>query len=397
MSKTESRAPTVPESSAAPTIMSVVNLRPRKLGSFETYTIALSQALTRAGGRSVLVFGECPPQTLREPYDRAGATIETKPFRDFAWTDARALRTLLRRHRPHVVHFHFVNMLSLDLLAAALWRSGRVVYSEHSSDRLDTRSSPRQAALRLAKRAFAVGVDRVVAPSNYVRRRLVREGLDPETIQTIHNGVSLDRFAATQRGKDVRRQFGLAPDTLLVTSSALLIPEKGIGYLVEAASEVVRAASDVQFVHIGDGPCLDQYRARVAELGLSERFKFAGLLNLTDIAAVLGQTDVFTLPCVWGEAFSLVILEAMAAGKPVIATRLGGNVEAVEDGKNGLLVPPRDPKALAHAILALRNNPEQRRAMAEEGRRRSAYFSLDRWVQETIALYQHLLHGGTHQ
>jgi glycosyltransferase involved in cell wall biosynthesis len=100
---------------------------------------------------------------------------------------------------------------------------------------------------------------------------------------------------------------------------------------------------------------------------------------------------VFTLPCTWGEAFSLVILEALATGKPAIVTDAGGNVEAVEDGRNGFVVPPRDATALAEAITTLHDDPQMRRAMGEESARRSSYFSLERWVEETIRVYGRLI------
>jgi glycosyltransferase involved in cell wall biosynthesis len=105
----------------------------------------------------------------------------------------------------------------------------------------------------------------------------------------------------------------------------------------------------------------------------------------------LRESDVFTLPCTWGEAFSLAILEAMAAGKPVVVTRAGGNVEAVDDGRNGLVVPPGDVGALARALLFLADHPDQRLAMGQEGTRRSTYFSVDRWVGETMDVYRRLL------
>jgi glycosyltransferase involved in cell wall biosynthesis len=177
---------------------------------------------------------------------------------------------------------------------------------------------------------------------------------------------------------------------MLVASSALLIPDKGIGYLIEAAAEVVRECPDVQFVHIGDGPLFEEYQQRVARLGLQEQFKFAGLLNLPEIAPLIASADVFTLPCTWGEAFSLVVLEAMAAGKPVIATRLGGNPEAVDHGRTGILVPPKDAGALAKAIVELRRDPSKRRDMAQESARKSYDFSVDRRVEETVALYHDL-------
>src|SRR5262245_66139991 len=110
-----------------PRVMSVLNLRPRKLGSFEEYTIALSRALTERGGQSTLVFKDSPPEALRPQYSDAGAVLETKPFEPFGRESAGSLLALVRRHRPQAIHFHFVNLLSLDVAAPSIGRGGEVV------------------------------------------------------------------------------------------------------------------------------------------------------------------------------------------------------------------------------------------------------------------------------
>jgi glycosyltransferase involved in cell wall biosynthesis len=371
--------------------MSVLNLRPRKLGSFEEYTIALSRALAHQAGQSVLVFKELPPDSLRPHYLEAGAVLETKPFAPFDLESASALRALMRRHRPDVVHLHFVNLLSLDVVAAGLNRSVRVVFSEHGSHVPKQRTALRWFALRAARRAFSSMVDRFIAPSNFVKALLVREGTGATKVTTIYNGVNLERFRNAPVTDDIRVKYGIGPGALIVVSISQLIPEKGIGYLIDAAAVALRQGADVAFIHLGDGRCAAEYRAKVADLGIANRFIFAGLKNLPEIASILQQSDIFTLPCTWGEAFSLVILEAFAAGKPVIATGVGGNVEAVEDGRNGLVVPPGDAGALAAAITALYDSPERRQAMARESAMRSRFFSVNRWVDETIGVYRRLL------
>src|SRR5262249_12184529 len=186
-------------------------------------------------------------------------------------------------------------------------------------------------------------------------------------------------------------KYGMGPDTVLIASISQLIPEKGIDYLIEAAALTLKRGADVSFLHVGDGPCAAEYKSEVERLGIQKRFVFAGLLNLPEVGAILRQSDVFTLPCTWGEAFSLVILEALATGQPAMVADGGGNVEAVEDGRNGLVVPPRDAAALAAAITRLHDDPEMRLAMGAEGARRSSYFSLERWVEETIRVYGRLI------
>lgn len=371
-------------------VMSVLNLRPRKLGSFEEYTISLSRSLTERGGQSILVFKDSPPEALRSQYMDAGALLETKPFEPFGRKSAGALRALVRRHRPQVVHLHFVNLLSLDVVAAAMNRGVRVVFSEHASDIPKDRTALRWRMLQASKRVFSSLVDRIIAPSDYVNGRLVREGVSAKKVTTVHNGVNLEKFRNASVTEDIRAKYGIGPDSVLVASISQLIPEKGIAYLIDAAALALGQGRDVSFIHVGDGRYAAEYREKVRQLGIEKRFVFAGLLNLPEIGAILRESDVFTLPCTWGEAFSLVILEALAAGKPAVVTRAGGNVEAVEDGRNGLVVPPHDAAALAAAIVSLHDSPGRRQTMGQESAGRSSYFSVERWVNETIDVYGRL-------
>ena len=371
-------------------VMSVLNLRPRKLGSFEEYTISLSRSLTERGGQSILVFKDSPPDPLRPHYTDAGAILETKPFELFARESASTLRVLLQKHKPHVVHLHFVNMLSLDVLAVSLRRGVAVVFSEHASEIHKERTALRWHMLRASKRAFSSLIDQIIAPSDYVNAWLVRQGVSPRKVTTVYNGVNLEKFRNVCVTEDVRTKYGIGRNSMIVASISQLIPEKGIGYLIDAAALALKQGRDVSFVHVGDGPCIAEYREKIRHLGIEKHFIFTGLLNLPVIGAILRQSDLFTLPCTWGEAFSLVILEALAAGKPVIVTRAGGNVEAVEDGRNGLIVPPYDAPGLAAAIMRLHDSPAERVAMGQESAKRSTYFNVQRWVDETIEVYERL-------
>lgn len=371
-------------------VMSVLNLRPRKLGSFEEYTISLSRSLAGQGGQSVLVFKELPPDSLIPAFRDSGAILETNAFAPFPSECTRSLCALVRRYRPDVVHFHFVDMLSFDLLAVRMMRRVRCVFSAHWSDIPHQQTALRGVLSRAAKRTFASCVDRFIAPSEYVHDRLVRSGIAAGKVTTIRNGVNLERFCGAGTDRDIRARYGLKPGGMIVVSVSQLIPEKGIGHLIDAAAQVIQRGADVSFVHVGDGVCAEEYRARIRQLGIGDRFLFTGLLNLAEISSILNQSDVFVLPCTWGEAFSLALLEAIAARLPAIATRTGGNSEAVEDGRNGLLVPPRDAAALAGAILALYDDPGRRRRMAQEAERRRTDFSIERWVDQTIELYRRL-------
>lgn len=337
------------------------------------------------------MFSERPPDALCPLYSDAGAILETKPFKPFGRESAEALRSLLRRYEPDIVHLHFVNLHSFDVAVAGIDRSCKVIFSAHASDIPKERTTLRWFALRAANRTFSALVDQIIAPSNYVNARLVREGVPAKNVITLYNGVNLERFRNAPVANDIRTIHRLGANSVIVLAISQLIPEKGLDYLIDAAAITLKQGADVAFIHIGDGPGALEYLAKVRRLGIEERFIFAGLLNLTEISPILRQSDIFIQACTWGEAFSLTILEALAAGKPAIVTRMGGNVEAIEDGRNGILVAPRDAPAIANAIKALHDNPERRQSMGRESAIRSSYFSVQRWVDETIGLYRRLI------
>jgi glycosyltransferase involved in cell wall biosynthesis len=155
------------------------------------------------------------------------------------------------------------------------------------------------------------------------------------------------------------------PPRLVVGAAGRLSPEKGYGVLVEAAASVARDIPDVGFVHFGDGPLRAELARRVADLGLEGRFRFAGFR--TDLHRALPHLDLFVQPS-FTEGLPVVVLEAFAAGLPVVATAVGGTPEVVADGENGRLVPPGDPRALALRVAETLADAGARRAMGDRGR-----------------------------
>src|SRR5262249_25564180 len=149
-----------------------------------------------------------------------------------------------------------------------------------------------------------------------------------------------------------------------VVSVARLSPEKDLPTLLQAAALIVRVHSRFRLEIAGDGPRLPDLRRMADELGLEHRVRF--LVEVHDVAALLAQARLFVQSSV-SEGISLTLLEAMARGLPVAATRVGGNPEVVLDGETGLLVPPRDPAALAAAMLHLLRHPDQSRRMGRAG------------------------------
>jgi glycosyltransferase involved in cell wall biosynthesis len=171
-----------------------------------------------------------------------------------------------------------------------------------------------------------------------------------------------------------------------VGNVAHLADHKGQRYLVEAVPEVLRSVPRARFVIVGEGELEGDLRARAAALGLGARLLFTGFR--TDVPAVLDALDLFVMPSHL-EGLGTAVLDALAAGKPVVAAAAGGIPEIVEDGRHGLLVPPRDPGRLARAIVRLLQNPELASQLATEGLRRvRESFSVDAMVAGNLAVYR---------
>ena len=206
--------------------------------------------------------------------------------------------------------------------------------------------------------------DCVTAPAESVRRHVhAVERCRPKKIVVIPNGVDLERFRGVQPASTAALELpGPGP---ILGSVGRLSPKKGQATLLEAAALVLRRRPDVTFVLVGDGPQRAELGAHAERLGLDGRLRFLGLVE--DPIPLLPRMDIFVLPSHM-EGMSNALLEAMAAGRPVVATNVGGNAEVVQDGVTGLLVPPRDPQRLAEALLTLLDDPARAAAMGAAGR-----------------------------
>lgn len=248
----------------------------------------------------------------------------------------RALATLLRRHRPHVVHAHNPTAAAAAGLARLLAgaRSTAIVTTYHGVD--ETRS-------RTAARTMATFSDVVVAVGPTVARELRSLGVAPRDAATILNAVVAD---VCRDAADVRREFG-ATDAELVVTVGRLAKEKNQRLLLDALAVLRDRRPALRALLVGAGPLEQELRARTDELGL------AGVVTLTgsrgDAVDLAAAADVFVLPSD-REAMPVALLEAMAVGTPVVSTDVRGIRDVVRDGDSGLLVPPRDAAALAAAI-----------------------------------------------
>jgi glycosyltransferase involved in cell wall biosynthesis len=276
----------------------------------------------------------------------------------------------LRRHRVDVLHTH------VHVAAAVLGRTAacaaRVAVVSHLHIENQFRSSRlARAPLVALDNATARLCARILVVCEATRLSFERQGFPPGLMETVYNGVDADAIAATP-GAGLREELALGPDTLLLGHVGRLAPVKGQRELIQALARLSSQNALVHAVLIGEdletgGAFRLELERLVASLGLADSVHFAGFRP--DAVAALREVDALVLPS-WIEGLPLTVLEAMAHGRPVVATAVGGTPEAVVDGETGLLVPSRDVDALAAVLDRLLSDATLRRRLGDAGRRR---------------------------
>jgi glycosyltransferase involved in cell wall biosynthesis len=227
-------------------------------------------------------------------------------------------------------------------------------------------------------------VDCFICASEAIRQMLVADGVPPERTVTVHEGIDVDHVRSAPP-VNVHEAFWLPHRAPVVGNVAALVPHKGQRHLIEAAHLVVQQMPDVRFLILGEGELRDMLERHVRDHHLEKHVFLPGFR--TDVLGCMKSFDLFVMSSVT-EGLGTALLDAMACGTAIVATRTGGIPEVVEDGATGRLVPPRDHAAMAQAILALLRDDEQRRRMGEAGLARvQTRFSVERMVAETAAVY----------
>jgi glycosyltransferase involved in cell wall biosynthesis len=360
-------------------------------GSIERQILGLARSLPE-GYRSVFLSfregGKCQAflDTARELGYSAQALKHDTPRLLGAIAE---LTRFVRQIRADVVCTHGYKADVIGLAAAR--RTGiPIVAVSHGWTRESLRVRCYEALDRLVLRRM----DRVACVSRGQAAKVQRAGVSPRRIEVIHCAVQADRFEAPDPAYQERlcSWFTGTPGRI-IGAAGRLSPEKGFADLVEAAALVTNVDPTLRFILFGDGPLRSDLERRVAALGLQQQFILAGFRN--DFDRFLPHLDLLVLPS-YTEGLPNVVLEAFAAGVPVVATAVGGTPEAVEDEVNGYLLPSGNPPALAQRILDALSDETRRQAMAQRGRDRVLNeFSFDNMSASYQRLFQELSRSST--
>jgi L-malate glycosyltransferase len=294
------------------------------------------------------------------------------------------LARFLRQQRFQILHAHDLWSNIIGMAAAMLARTPVTLTSQRDLSHDAWYGTYRRRVLRFLQRRSSI----VLTNAKAIRDGLIEQDhLPPDKVCVVYNGVDLERFRVPA---DRSQIFPGSDGTKLIVLVGNMITDvKGHGILISAALEIVRTHPQTQFVLVGDGAKRGEFEQHVKDSGLQSNFLFLG--RRSDVPAILAGCDIAVLPSL-AEGLPNAVLEYLAAGLPVVASALGGNLEIIQDGTTGLLVPPQDSQALAAALIRLLSDATLAARIAGAGRDYvEQNFSFDRLVADMEKLYTKLL------
>ncbi|HLA11544.1 MAG TPA: glycosyltransferase family 4 protein [Pyrinomonadaceae bacterium] len=373
-----------------PTVVSVFGVQPIRIGGTETFARELSLQLGQKGWKSVLCFESEPSEEVANCLSLPNVTLEVlKDPTDFNWAATKQLASILRRYRADILHLHFTGFVGAFPWLARVLSVKKVFFTDHSSRQ--EKYVPARAPFwkRWLVRLINYPITKVICVSKYgCHCAQTLDLLPADRFQLVYNGVDLSRVNDSGRSAEFRRHFKIPDNKKIVVQVSWIIPEKGIGDLLEVAKLVTAKRTNVQFVIVGDGPFRGQYRKQANDMGLGDVVTWTGLMKDPFHEGVYEAADIVCQLSRWEEVFGWMISEAMAFGKPVVATRVGGIPELVAEGETGFLVNRADVNAAAERVLSLLDDAELRKTLGRTGRQKTERkFNLQTNITELLHVY----------
>jgi len=301
-----------------------------------------------------------------------------------------ALIKILRYERPHIVHTHTSKAGILGRWAAFIARVPVIVHTPHGHVFWGYFGRLKTGIFILLEKISALITDRLVVLTEQEKNDHLHFHIAPENkFSEVHSGINLDRFSNTSVDPAaMKKKLTIPEGNLVVGTTGRLTHIKGHRYLIEAAGKIVSSKPDTTFVFLGDGELLDELKNMASISSIEENIKFLGWRQ--DVAEVMSTFDVFVLPSL-NEGMGRVLVEAMALGKPIVASDIGGIPNLVVNGENGYLVPVGDVETLAVKIITLLDDPGKREKMGNAGQRYADKYSLEEMMKKIERLYRELL------
>ena len=372
------------------------------LGGAQENTLLSCEDLMRIYGDDVLLVTGPPlgPEgSLLERGRAGGVPIEVipqlrrsiHPWRD--WASYRRLKRTLRDFRPDVVHTHSAKAGILGRAAATAVCVPAIVHGIHGAPFHPYQGRLARTFFRACERWAASRCHAFVSVAEAMTELMVQAGVARrEKFTTIYSGMEVEPFLDSEQHRErVRAELGYRPEHVVVGKVARLFRLKGHDDVIQAAGRAITAEPNLRFLFVGDGVLADRLRQQIAAMGLTEHFRFTGLVPPDRVPELIAAMDIVVHASL-REGLARVLPQALIAGRPVVSYDIDGAREVVLPGQTGYLIPPLDTAGLARAILDLAADPALRRRLGSEGRERfTEVFRHERMTAEVRDLYQRLL------
>ncbi len=350
------------------------------IGGTELSTLALATGLKDAGHHVYVMYNAHP--LVNEFIERGLEVVPAGMQRNLRGLikDARIMRHCIAKNEIEIVHFQSAFPMIMLLLSVRSIRSDgiKVIWTCRGINRI---------SYFIGGRLFNFLTDFVIANCDAERQKLIGHGLSPDKVKTVYNCPTIAMPEDISKNLELQKELGIAHDTPVVGTASRLSPDRGVEYFLGAASVIAQQMPEVRFVIAGGGALAKDLRRQASKLDIENKVVFMGTRR--DMNKVYSIMDVFVNPALVRAGTDNVNIEAMAFAKPVIVTKVGGGLEVVQDGFTGLVVPPRDSRALAQATLRLLKDKDLARRMGMAGRERVMRdFSKEKLVSEIGQVYQ---------
>ena len=370
------------------TIAIVLDSAPITWTSQEDRQLKLCEVLVARGDQPILVFSENLSPEFAARLRATGAELVAINYGQGIFHYFRELRKLAKKHSITTAHIIFFDYFSALPWIARLAGIPNIIYEMQNSGAFQA-TSWRKTLLQLRTKLMTSPTTRVIAISQFVKEQLVKGGLAEDKIVVRYLGVDTERFAPDPSAREQwARALHIRPDEIVLSTVSYLRPFKNPQVLVYTCKELANRKVPARLIVAGDGEMLPGLKKLSKQLGVDDQIHWLG--NVPDPKNLLQASDIFLLASV-GEAFGLVLAEAMACGVPIIGSRSGSLLEVVDEGRTGLLVTPLDSNSFADAIERLAKDTDLCRKMgrlaAEHVR---AKFTVGRAVDETVRIYDSL-------
>lgn len=301
------------------------------------------------------------------------------------------LYKIMRQQEYDIIHFHGAKAGLVGRIAAVAARCPRTVLTAHNFIIYDEVPLAKKVLFKYGEKLLSRATSRIITVSEALKADLTNNyQLKAEHITPVYNGIDIAKYLEQRDHVRIKTGLGIDQVKYVIGTVARMAPQKGLSYLLEAVALIKktdpRKAGEIACVVAGDGPLQAELANQARRLGIENEIIFPGFVR--DVPDFLACLDIFVIPSI-AEGLSITTIEAMAAGLPVIASRVGGLPELVDEGVTGYLVEPRNPSVLAQAILQMMSEPEKARTMGENGRALACRnFSTETMIRNTCKVYE---------